>query len=110
MRNHRHIVVATLLLLTGVAGCQKGSKDKDTKDKPVAGQGSGSGAGMAAGSGSGSGSAAPAPEAKDLDSKDILARTETATEVHVKHVLLAWNGMAVPRGQLDPRAAKRSNT
>jgi parvulin-like peptidyl-prolyl isomerase len=47
--------------------------------------------------------------AKDIDSKDILARTETAPEVYVKHVLLAWNGMAMPRGELDPRAAKRSN-
>jgi parvulin-like peptidyl-prolyl isomerase len=106
MRNHRHIVVATLLLLTGVAGCQKGSKDKDTKDKPVAGQGSGSGAGM----GSGSGSAAPAPEAKDLDSKDILARTETTPEVYVKHVLFGWKDLAaVYQGRIDPRAAKRTN-
>jgi len=108
MRTHRHPAVAILLLLLiGVAGCQKVSKDnkdKDSKDKPVAGLAKGSGAGMSAGS------AAPVAEAKDLDSKDILARTETSPEVYVKHVLISWQDLAaVYRGRMDPRAAKRTN-
>jgi parvulin-like peptidyl-prolyl isomerase len=104
MRNHRHALVATLVLLIGLAGCQKGSsKDKDPKAKPTAGVSQGSDKGSAAPS-------APAPEAKDIDSKDILARTETSPEVSVKHVLLAWKDLgAAYQGQLDPRAAKRTN-
>ncbi|HEX8106993.1 MAG TPA: peptidylprolyl isomerase [Kofleriaceae bacterium] len=118
MRTPPHCVIPVLLLLIGAAGCQKASKDQAAAGgsgqgsgqtvAQAAGSGSGSGAGMAV-VGKGSGSAAPPVEAKDIDSKDILARTETAPEVQVKHVLLAWNGMAMPRGQLDPRAAKRSN-
>jgi parvulin-like peptidyl-prolyl isomerase len=98
--------------LIGAAGCQKPAKQQPAggsgqgSGQTMARGGSGSGAGPAAGQGSGSGSAAV--EAKDIDSKDILARTETAPEVQVKHVLLAWNGMPAPRG-LDPRAAKRTN-
>ena len=114
MRTPPHSIVPVFLLLIGAAGCQKPAKDQAAAGSGQgSGQtvvrgaaGSGSGAGPAAGSGSGS-AAAPV-EAKDIDSKDILARTETAPEVQVKHVLLAWNGMAAPRG-LDPRAAKRSN-
>ncbi|HEX3759661.1 MAG TPA: peptidylprolyl isomerase [Kofleriaceae bacterium] len=109
-----------LLLLIGTAGCQKPTKDQTGGSAQGSGQtaakgGSGSGAvapavaGQGSGSAAGSGSAVPAVPAKDIDSKDILARTETFPEVQVKHVLLAWNGMAMPRGQLDPRAAKRSN-
>jgi parvulin-like peptidyl-prolyl isomerase len=53
--------------------------------------------------------APPAP-AKDIDSKDILARTETAPEVTVKHVLIGWKDLAgVYQGHMDPRAAKRTN-
>lgn len=111
MRTH-HFVVATLVLLTGVAGCQKSSKDK-----PAAGAGSGStSAAGSAGSGTAQvGSAgvatpaAPAEPPKDIDSKDILGRTETAPEVFVKHVLLGWKDLASGRGPADPRAAKRSN-
>jgi parvulin-like peptidyl-prolyl isomerase len=60
----------------------------------------------------GSGSAAPATPAQDIDSKDILARTETADEVTVKHVLLAWKDLGpfyARRGGIDPRAKDRSN-
>ncbi len=120
MRTPPHSVIPVLLLLIGAAGCQKPTKDQAAVGGSGQGSGqtvaqavgSGSSAGSGAGSaaaGKGSGSAAPPVEAKDIDSKDILARTETAPEVQVKHVLLAWNGMAMPRGQLDPRAAKRSN-
>ena len=113
MRITQSIVIALFLL---AVGCQKAPKDQPATGSAGsghAGSGSGSGTGSGgvsrgSGSGAGSGSAAPV-EAKDIDSKDILARTETSPDVFVKHVLLAWNGMAMPRGQLDPRAAKRSN-
>lgn len=66
--------------------------------------------------GSGSGSAGvknphdiPAP-GKDIDSKDILARAETAPAVMVKHVLIGWKDLAASyRGHMDPRAEKRTN-
>jgi parvulin-like peptidyl-prolyl isomerase len=60
----------------------------------------------------GTGSAANTTPAKDIDSKDILARTETADEVTVKHVLLAWKDLGPfyeRRGGIDPRAKDRSN-
>jgi len=110
MRNHRHIIIAIIVLLIGLAGCRGGSKDH--KDKPADGsnQGSGQGSGPGSGQGSGAGAKAPAAPAKDIDSKDILARTELSPEVYVKHVLLGWKELeAVYRGHLDPRAAKRSN-
>jgi parvulin-like peptidyl-prolyl isomerase len=109
MRNHRRTAAATLLVVTGLliglTGCQKTS----SKDKPAAGSGKGSAQAVAAGSGQGSG-VKPAVEAKDIDSKDILARTETTPEVYVKHVLLAWSALGDSYGgRLDPRAAERSN-
>ena len=52
----------------------------------------------------------PAAPGKDLDSKDILARKETSTDVMVKHVLIGWKDLAAAyRGQMDPRAQKRTN-
>lgn len=112
MRNHQYIAIAILALVVA-AGCKK------NQDKPAGGSGqatgsavaSGSGSG-ASGAGSGSGSAATAPEvpAKDIDSKDILGRSETAKKVFVKHVLLAWKELApVFQGRIDPRAAQRTN-
>jgi parvulin-like peptidyl-prolyl isomerase len=111
----------TLLLqigLLGGAGCQKGAKDN--KDKPATGSGQGSaqtappavasGSGGGSGSGSGSGSAAPVAPAADIDSKDILGRTETTPLVFVKHVLIGWKELAPAyQGHLDPRASTRSN-
>jgi len=56
------------------------------------------------------GSAPTGAPAKDLDSKDILGRKDTSDEVQVKHVLIGWSDLsAAYRGQMDPRAAKRSN-
>jgi parvulin-like peptidyl-prolyl isomerase len=63
-----------------------------------------------AGSNAGKGSGAPTTPAIDIDSKDILARTDTAKSVDVKHVLIGWKDLAAAyRGQMDPRAAARSN-
>lgn len=46
----------------------------------------------------------------DIDSKDILKREKTAPSVDVKHVLIGWDKLAdAYGGQMDPRAAKRSN-
>lgn len=51
----------------------------------------------------------PPPQKLDLDSIDILARTETSSPVLVKHVLVGW-AMAVEEAgpTPDPRAQKRS--
>ncbi len=97
----------SVLALTLAAGCQK-EKTKPKTDTAAAGSGSGS----AAGSAGGSGSLVPPgrPPGKELDSKDILARTEVAEEVEVKHVLVGWKDLAaVYGGKMDPRAEKRSN-
>ena len=65
--------------------------------------------GSGSGSGSSAGSQGAAPTGGALDSKDILARTTTAPEVHVKHVLIGWKDLAAAyRGGMDPRAQARS--
>ncbi|MCX5743830.1 MAG: peptidylprolyl isomerase [Proteobacteria bacterium] len=99
-----------LLFITITAfACQKADK---TGDKTT---GSGSSITTVT-TGSGSGSAGtkvimpPAAPAKDIDSKDILARTEKAEEVDVKHVLIGWKDLAASYGgHMDPRAAQRTN-
>jgi len=108
--------LAPLLLL--LFACQRASK----LDGEVSGSGSGS---ALVGSGSGSGKAPsphvgsnmtpappPLPPAKDIDSKDILARAEVADRVYVKHVLLAWKDLGTQpqyQGHMDPRGEKRTN-
>lgn len=110
MRNHRHAAVAVLAFLIGALGCQKG-----TNNNSAAGSGSAGSAGSAAragsAAGSGSGSAAPAVVVgQDIDSKDILARTETSPLVYVKHVLISWKDMTPGRGSHAGAAAiERSN-
>src|SRR4051794_9417204 len=96
----RNTAVAIIMVLLGAAACQKG-----TQDKPAAGSNKGS-ATVAMPPGKGS-AAVPTTPAKDIDSKDILARTETSPVVYVKHILLSWKGNG-PRGT-DPRAEKRTN-
>jgi parvulin-like peptidyl-prolyl isomerase len=97
------ILLAVLL----AGGCQKA--DKGSPPAP----GSGSAVRVEMGSGSGgmmAGSGAKAAPDKDIDSKDILARTDVAAETQVKHVLLGWGELLPVYGrQMDPRAAKRSN-
>jgi parvulin-like peptidyl-prolyl isomerase len=121
MPTHRDAAVVLLLLLISVAGCQKSSKSDVSGKNQGSGQAAaGSGSGSARGAnlspdpaiiaaGSGSGSAVVDPP-KDIDSKDILARTETTPEVSVKHVLISWKDLAESyQGHIDPRAAKRTN-
>lgn len=87
-------------MLALAAGCQRNPSKLD--DMKASGS-----AAVAAKVAAGSATAAPA---QDIDSKDILARTDTAEEVTVKHVLIAWKDLApVYRGQIDPRAKDRSN-
>jgi parvulin-like peptidyl-prolyl isomerase len=87
----------SLIALALVVGCKK------SKDKPAA-QGSDSPGSGAAAAGSGAAAAV-----KDIDSKDILGRTEVAQEVEVRHVLVGWKELAPNYGgKLDPRAEKRT--
>jgi parvulin-like peptidyl-prolyl isomerase len=52
----------------------------------------------------------PPPQNTDLDSRDILARTEIASPVLVKHVLIGWADLAPAyQGHQDPRGAKRTH-
>jgi len=96
----------SLILAIALAGCQN-SESKLSGDIK---SGSGSGPAM---QGSGSGSANPHKKTTpdiDLDSKDVLSRTQTEPSVYVKHVLLGWGDLLPAyRGHMDPRAAKRSN-
>jgi len=110
MQHHRHIIAA-LVLATGLAGCQKA-----TPDKQAAGSAAGSAHTTPATAGGSNAPTTPTPPApppapaKDIDSKDILARTETAPHVYVKHVLIGWKDLAgIYQGHMDPRAAQRSN-
>ena len=102
MRNPAVALYLLLLLPLGVA-CQKGTE----KDKPAAGSNQGSAAMSTPRTGSAGSAATAAAPAKDIDSKDILARTETSPIVYVKHILLGWKDSGA-RGS-DPRAAKRNN-
>ncbi len=68
---------------------------------------------VAHGHGSGTNAMTPKPPAApaiDIDSKDILARTETSPSVQVKHVLISWKDLAAAyQGHMDPRAQNRTN-
>ena len=83
----RVLVLAVLLLVA----CQRADKSK---------QGGGSGSG---------GSGAAAKDKDPIESGDILARTDVAEEVTVKHVLFGWKELAPAyRGGMDPRAQNRT--
>lgn len=66
------------------AGCQRAEKGKENKPPAT---------GSATGSGSGSAAAPGDSTVIDLDSKDILARTELNATAEIKHVLIGWKGM-----------------
>jgi parvulin-like peptidyl-prolyl isomerase len=85
-----------------LAACQQSKSKLDTVTV-AAGSSSSTGSGTKVTPPTG----APADDnAENLDSKDILARTDTAKEVYVKHVLIGWKDLAAAR---DPRAQKRDN-
>lgn len=86
-----------LLVSSPLAGCQKAKDDKPSS-APASGKPS-----MA------SYPKTPAGEF-DLDSKAILARTETTPSVDVKHILIGWKALAEAYGgRMDPRAKDRTN-
>jgi parvulin-like peptidyl-prolyl isomerase len=88
-----------LALIAALVACQK----DNTSPAPGAGSGSGSAAMKPP-------VAPPIPPGIDIDSKDILARKDTADSVDVKHVLLSWRELGpIYRGKQDPRGAGRSN-
>jgi len=90
-----------LLAVAGLAACQRAGDKSDKAGKATDKAGSGSA------SGSGSAEASPV---KDIDSKDILARTEVAAESQVKHVLIGWKELEPVYGaRMDKRAKERSN-
>jgi parvulin-like peptidyl-prolyl isomerase len=83
MRAMRSILLALVSVVALSTACQRADKNEN----------------KAGGSTSGS---------VELDSKDILARTEKTAEVDVKHVLIGWKDLAEAYGgNIDPRAAKR---
>ena len=95
---------STLVLVLALVACQKAASKLDNMSN-----GSGMTAATTGSAGSGEAAAKPSPasdNAEDLDSKDILARTDVAKEVSVKHVLIGWKDLAAAR---DPRAQKRDN-
>lgn len=80
------ILVPVLALAVAVTGCQRAEKKSSS-----------SGAG-----------AKPVTDSVDIDSKDILARTKTAEEAQVKHILLGWKDLADVYGpRMDKRAKER---
>ncbi len=108
MKLHR-FVVAALAAALALSGCQKKPSEfkapasRTATNQPIK---------VEAGDQQGSDATPPAPTtpAIDIDSKDILARTETSKEVFVKHVLLGWNELSAVYGpQMDPRAKARDN-
>jgi len=100
--NYRTLAIALVVLIG--AGCHNEAARPTAPSEKLDGAGAGSDAAAAP-------APAPAPvEDVELNSKDILARTDIAPEVYVKHVLIAWKALAsvYPSG-LDPRADARSN-
>jgi parvulin-like peptidyl-prolyl isomerase len=95
------LLAAPALLLLLAIGCNK--------DKPK--DGGGGSAGSAAGAGSAGSAGSAAAAAGDLDSKDVLARTQVAREAYVRQVLISWRDReafhAAVGGQLDARAKAR---
>ncbi|HRC55546.1 MAG TPA: peptidylprolyl isomerase [Kofleriaceae bacterium] len=102
------LTLAALALTAATAGCQKTQKSKKDGAGSAA---TAEAAGSAAGSAGGAGTLIPAvARGKDIDSKDIMARTEVAEISEVKHVLVAWKELeSAYGGQMDPRAKTRTN-
>ncbi len=97
-RRWSRLLVGALAATSLLTACQR------DKGKPGAGTGS-------AGASTGSATTTATTGVADLDSKDILARAETADSVMVKHILIGWKDLtsAYPPGQMDKRAAGRTN-
>ena len=92
-----------VMVLAAAAACESTKSQLDQAAPPPVASTTEATSTSSAGSAS-TAPAAPAAPDVDLDSKDILARTETAPDVYVKHVLIGWKEIAH-----DPRAENRSN-
>lgn len=86
--------IKLVLAIVCAAGCRQPDR---TSDRP------------ATGGTSAAPTDAPVPAWKDINSNDILARTETESRVFVKDVLISWKGLAVYAKHQDPRGAARTN-
>ncbi|HTL36440.1 MAG TPA: peptidylprolyl isomerase [Kofleriaceae bacterium] len=85
----RNVLLALLLVAVAVGCEQKKSKLDDFADQPHGGK---------------------VGDAIDIDSKDILNRKESASNVWVKHILIAWKDLdGVYQGHMDKRAQARTN-
>jgi parvulin-like peptidyl-prolyl isomerase len=106
------LLAACALLSLLAIGC---NQDKKNAGGGSAGSAAAVGSAGRAGPGSagsaGSGSAAAAASATDIDSKDVLARTDVSREADVRHVLIGWREReptyAATGVQIDPRAQAR---
>ncbi len=106
MRSHRGVLLLAAVTLLA-AGCQRADKSDKAGDKAGDGKAAGTGSGKTGGPAGKTGGGGPVA---DIDSKDILARTDTVAEADVKHVLLGWSDLAGVYGpRMDPRAAGRDN-
>ena len=97
------ILLGLGLIAMLAVGCQQDKSKLSGMGSSMPATSTGSGSSMTVGSAS---SSSGSDSAIDLDSKDILARTETAPVVTVKHVLIGWKDLSA---QHDPRAGKRTN-
>ncbi len=102
--------IALLAALTAAAACNDDPSPIDGVKPTVSGVHGMPGAGGMGSNGMMKPPGPPAAPAIDLDSKDILARTDVATSVDVKHVLIGWKDLAAAyHGKIDPRAVGRTN-
>ena len=86
------ILVTSILLLLLASGCNN-DKAKGGGGSAAGGTGSAGAGSGSAGGGDGSGSAGGTAAAPgDVDSKDVLARTQVAREAHVRYALITWQG------------------
>lgn len=107
----KRIALLVLVALPLLASCEKAKSKLDpAMEESKSMTGSSDHAQVGSGSAAGKTPHDIATPGKDIDSKDILARTETAPSVQVKHVLIGWKDLAAAyRGHMDPRAEKRTN-
>jgi parvulin-like peptidyl-prolyl isomerase len=99
-----------VLFVVAVTGCRK----REAEIQQASGSGSGSDQKVVTtpgpGSAGGGSATAPAAPPKDIDSKDIMARSETFPMVNVKHVLIGWKELeAVLGDRIHARAKARGN-
>lgn len=105
------LLAASALLWLLAIGCNQDKKGGAGSAGSAGAAGSAGSAGSGSAGSGGSGSAAAPAAATDIDSKDVLARTEVAREAYVRHVLIGWREReptyAATGVHIDPRAQAR---